>query len=356
MAHFRKKAGFFSELLDSPSDRSWCKAVLKTINSPLCEIRVPTYRRPNLLRRALQSVLDQTYPNWICCVFDDCPQQSAAPIVEAFCDPRFIYMANKSQMRAIGNIDQCFRNTAFVKGDFACVLEDDNYMLPAGLQGQLAIIEETGVDLLISAQLCENVTAKDVPGELLDLKTLVWIYDEGFITPDNLCAALIFSHAFSNGSAFWRLGGSSDLEVGSITQRPGIQETLRVLKINARVYISHRPAAVWRWNSSIDSSVSLGSRTFRQKISKRIDGIMEAREAIDYKLFYLRQFGRRPIKDLAKTHYKDHLLVIEHELLKCGVYSRLSDRSDWWRLQQWLRWGFFRSLVPSRLNFEGFAS
>ena len=34
------------------------------------EIRVVTYKRPQLLKRALCSVIDQTYQNWKALVFD----------------------------------------------------------------------------------------------------------------------------------------------------------------------------------------------------------------------------------------------------------------------------------------------
>src|SRR5262245_1504436 len=94
-------------------------------SSGLCEVRVPTFRRPKLLRRALLSVLagcgkteqgsrsdsdpftwgfgyvhgqneffrsllEQTYSNWRCVVLDDCPDGSARSIVEAIQDHRKI--------------------------------------------------------------------------------------------------------------------------------------------------------------------------------------------------------------------------------------------------------------------------
>src|SRR5579862_1131830 len=42
------------------------------------EIRVPTFRRPELLRRALASVIGQTYPDWRCIVLDDSPHGAEA--------------------------------------------------------------------------------------------------------------------------------------------------------------------------------------------------------------------------------------------------------------------------------------
>jgi len=73
-----------------------------------CEIRVPTFRRPRLLERALRSVAAQTHEDWCCVVFDDCPDGSAKPIVEAMADRRFEWRQNGPALGAIGNIDRAF--------------------------------------------------------------------------------------------------------------------------------------------------------------------------------------------------------------------------------------------------------
>ena len=40
-------------------------------NQPLITTIIPTYQRPQLLRCAIQSVLDQTYANFQVCVYDN---------------------------------------------------------------------------------------------------------------------------------------------------------------------------------------------------------------------------------------------------------------------------------------------
>ncbi len=39
----------------------------------LVHIRTPTYKRPAALKRALQSMIAQTWENWVCDVYDDDP-------------------------------------------------------------------------------------------------------------------------------------------------------------------------------------------------------------------------------------------------------------------------------------------
>jgi hypothetical protein len=67
--------------------------------------------------------------------------------------------------------------------------------------------------------------------------------------------AILFSHAFSNGCVFRRIGRQLDFEVGEITNNPGVQETARILGLKNRVYVSHEPTAVWRSNDPRDSYV-----------------------------------------------------------------------------------------------------
>ena len=191
---------------------------------PICEIRLPTYRRPKLLRRALHSVAAQTYPHWRCIVFDDCADGSARAMVDELADTRFIYCRNEAPKGAIGNIDQCFRNKPYADGHCAFLLEDDNFILPGHIEANLALCAKWSVELVMSGQACEEVVVPGEPGRLTETKTIVWIYPEGLLAPSEVLAAILFSHAFSNGSLFWRIGCKSDFEMGGLTRRPGIQE------------------------------------------------------------------------------------------------------------------------------------
>ncbi len=51
---------------------------------------ITTYRRPQLLKRALQSVLNQTYPNFQVCIYDNASCDETDAIVDSFAkkDPR----------------------------------------------------------------------------------------------------------------------------------------------------------------------------------------------------------------------------------------------------------------------------
>ena len=73
------------------------------------EIRVPTYRRSALLRRALGSLLAQIEADWLAYVYDDSPFREAETVVSSLNDKRIYYVSNPESLGAAGNIDQAFR-------------------------------------------------------------------------------------------------------------------------------------------------------------------------------------------------------------------------------------------------------
>lgn len=100
-------------------------------------VYVLTYRRPHLLRRALQSLLDQTYTKWVCEVHNDDPNDEAPQrIVNELThkDPRFEYHHHQENWGAIASF-----NYAFTGGrePYASILEDDNWWEPDFLETAL---------------------------------------------------------------------------------------------------------------------------------------------------------------------------------------------------------------------------
>ena len=51
-------------------------------DQPLITIILPTYQRPLMLKRAIQSVLNQTYPNYQVCIYDNASGDQTASVVK----------------------------------------------------------------------------------------------------------------------------------------------------------------------------------------------------------------------------------------------------------------------------------
>jgi glycosyltransferase involved in cell wall biosynthesis len=110
----------------------------------MIEIRVPTYKRPNLLNRTLCSILAQKWSNWRCIVVDDSPDNEGARIVELLRDTRLEHRRCSNNKGLGTNLSFAFSPQAFFEEAlYACVLEDDNYYRPHFLSNAMRHLEQT---------------------------------------------------------------------------------------------------------------------------------------------------------------------------------------------------------------------
>lgn len=96
-------------------------------------IITPTYKRRDLLERAIQSVLRQTYTEWEMIIVNDSPDDSSYKTPHSFLkDPRIHYYVNDanrgvnySRNRAIDSVSK--------DSDWIIFLDDDDYLTPDAL-------------------------------------------------------------------------------------------------------------------------------------------------------------------------------------------------------------------------------
>jgi glycosyltransferase involved in cell wall biosynthesis len=223
------------------------------------EVRTPTYRRPELLERALGSLVRQTYPYWRCIVLDDEPGGGAArDVCATLNDRRIIYQCNECNLGVGANIDEAFSRPPLPESTHACVLEDDNYYLPDFMAANLSMMAVHQVDIILRNQLIERPSAPNADGNLMPDAIYDGQYVEGIVGQEELWATLFFSAAASNSSLFWRLDRGLSFSTMKYTDDPGFQERLRTLCIDRPVYVAMEPKVVWRNN---------GPETMRPKLS-----------------------------------------------------------------------------------------
>ncbi|MEP0566355.1 MAG: glycosyltransferase [Paracoccaceae bacterium] len=230
----------------------------KNAGAPKVHVRVPTFRRPTELRRALESLQAQTVTNWVCDVFDDDLGRSGEEVVIGLADPRIHYNVNSNNLRAQKNIDQCFTRKNKVDATYFCVLEDDNQLLPEHLEKNMRVIERENIQVVLRNQLVElNFGAKNARlGEagLLDEK-----FVEGVYAPETFHLAVMADMGVSNGGLFWSRHAKSDLEI-QVPCSATLQEYLRTFAIIEPVYVAMKPTAIWAENGS-KTTRDIGART-----------------------------------------------------------------------------------------------
>lgn len=210
---------------------------------PLVEVRVPTYRRPELLLRALESLRAQEGTDWAAVVMDDSPDQEGAAVVAGLADARISYRPNLRNLGSSGNLNQAFATPALLGGTYAFVLEDDNWLLPGFIRENLNLMEEQPAKLLLRNQQIWTQTASEstptgrtTRGE--------WMREQTY-APLDLRAHLFFYEGISNGGLFWRTEMNTDLQVSSRIADAGLQEYCRTLQVRENLRFASKPLCCW---------------------------------------------------------------------------------------------------------------
>jgi hypothetical protein len=206
------------------------------------EVRMTAYERPELLRRALESLLAQTHTRWRATVMDDSRSAAISELVAAMDDDRIVYSRNPERLGAAANIDQCFAPEAREGGDYACLLEDDNYWLPDFLATMATILAGQPWDLVLANQrIYEEGT-----GLRPETETTrgAW-FGSGAVDPLELRASLLLMEGLSNGGLVWRLGAGVDFRVGPCVRETGLHEACRSLLVDRPFLFVAEAHAVW---------------------------------------------------------------------------------------------------------------
>lgn len=82
------------------------------------------------LREALQSIVQQTSPDWELVVVDDCSPEPLQEIVAAFEDPRIRYVRNERNIGGSDLVAQWNHCITFATGDYVVLAADDDLYRP----------------------------------------------------------------------------------------------------------------------------------------------------------------------------------------------------------------------------------
>lgn len=209
--------------------------------------RTPTYKRPLALRRALQSMIDQTSADWVCDVYDDDPAEAGRSVVTELADPRIHYTANKPQRFASRNIDHCFTAENPHQAEFFCVVEDDNFISPQFCAENIALARREQVEIVLRNQVVEYASGTEA-ARIDTTGVLDELFTEGHYAAEEFRLALLAGIGVSNGGLFWSVRARSKLEI-QYSCTATLQEYLRTYSIAEPVYVAMQPLAVWAENA-----------------------------------------------------------------------------------------------------------
>lgn len=107
--------------------------------APTLSILVPTYNRSALLKKALISILAQSFTDYEIIIVDNCSPDDTETIVAALGDSRVKYHKNALNIGPVNNHNRALR---LATGRYICTFSDDDVMLPDNLAAKVAILEQ----------------------------------------------------------------------------------------------------------------------------------------------------------------------------------------------------------------------
>lgn len=148
---------------------------------PLITTIIPTYRRPHLLKRSIESVLNQTHPNFQVCVYDNSSGDETAQVVAELAnkDSRVKYHCHKEN---IGGFNNFIYGMKKVNTPFFSFLSDDDLLLPDFFQIAMDGFNDFP-DAMFSATSTISMAES---GEILDVSLLSWSREGYFKPPEGM--------------------------------------------------------------------------------------------------------------------------------------------------------------------------
>ncbi len=107
--------------------------------NPLVSIILPSYNRAKILKRAIQSVIDQTFSDFELIIVDDCSKDNTEEVVKNFHDHRIKLIRHERNKGAVAA-----RNTGIKasKGKYVAFQDSDDEWLPQKLEKQIKVFEQ----------------------------------------------------------------------------------------------------------------------------------------------------------------------------------------------------------------------
>jgi len=159
-----------------------------TASQELVTVVIPTRNRPDLVARAVQSALAQTYPDLEVIVVVDGPDQATVDGLNAIADPRLTVLALESNIGAARA-----RNLGVerARGSWIAFLDDDDHWMPEKVAVQMAA-RPAGLRYPVMSCRCQVETARGI-----------FVWPRRLATPQDPVADYLFvRHGLFKGETF----------------------------------------------------------------------------------------------------------------------------------------------------------
>ncbi len=108
-------------------------------------ILIPTWNRCDLLKEAIQSIINQSFTDFEIIISDNCSTDNTRGVVEQFKDNRIKYFLQQNHISATDNYNYAYSKSS---GDYVILIGDDDYLLPSVLQKVYNVIKDQSAQVI----------------------------------------------------------------------------------------------------------------------------------------------------------------------------------------------------------------
>jgi glycosyltransferase involved in cell wall biosynthesis len=161
---------------------------------PKVSVIIPTFNRPDMISRAIQSVFDQNYKDYEIIVVDDGVEKNAENTVLSIASGKIKYIKHETSKGGGAARNTGIKNSS---GEYIAFLDDDDEWLPEKLSVQMEMLEKTGQDVGFSFTSVVNVkngieTVTTVPVGINDYHERALRRFSGFLTVTLIIKRFVF--------------------------------------------------------------------------------------------------------------------------------------------------------------------
>jgi len=162
---------------------------------PKVSVVIPTHNRPELLKKAVHSVLAQTYQDFEIIVIDDGTEERADKIVASFKDKRIKYIQHREEKGGSAARNTGIKNS---RGEYIAFLDDDDEWLLRKLEIQMKKFVNTSQDIGFCFSAVKYIyddrkKVTEVPDGIADYFELVLKRFKGFLTSTLIIKKNVFN-------------------------------------------------------------------------------------------------------------------------------------------------------------------
>lgn len=276
---------------------------------PVITTIIPTFRRPQLLKRAIESVLAQSYRNVKICVYDNASGDETEGVVAKYVrrDDRITYFKNSENIGAANNMAQ---GVEAVNTDFYSLLNDDDFLLPNFYENAIGEFQSHPQ----AGFVCAKTIVVDVMNKRLQFRNKDW--QGGLYQPSNEIASKMYGSHFTQTGVLLRT--SMRESIGPFEKSgddrlylvmAGASSPFVVLDAYGAVFAVHSQAYSVLTGLRQDNMASV-----HEALLSTVDRVMKLEMPADRKVHLLllvfksygRTFDVRKLRQLRKGVHEDH--------------------------------------------------